>query len=153
MTTVSRSRGFCWNMEHTWTPRMSLTTQPLYIVHRSCGSVRLAELLLQHGANINMRNIDGRTPLHAALDGGYSDYFFDTIQLLLEHCADVNTLDNYHLTPLHTISSLSSSVRAAKLLLDHGANVHIQNGRGETPVPIASSMAHEALTRLLSEHL
>jgi ankyrin repeat protein len=118
-----------------------------------CGSVRLTELLLQHGANVNMRNINGQTPLHAALDGGYSDYFFDTIQLLLEHGADVDTLDNHHLTPLHTISSLSGSVRAAKLLLEHGANVHIQNSEGETPVQIASSMGHEALTRLLSEHM
>jgi ankyrin repeat protein len=118
-----------------------------------CGSVRLAELLLQHGADVNMRNIDGQTPLHATLDGGYSDYFFDIIQLLLERGADVDTLDNRHLTPLHTISSLSGSVRAAKLLLEHGANVHIEDSEGETPVQIASSMGHEELTLLLSEHL
>ena len=118
-----------------------------------CGGVRFTELLLKHGADINMRNRDGRTPLHAALDGGYSDYFFDTIQLLLAHGADVDTLDNRHLTPLHTISSLSGSIRAAKLLLEHGANVHIQNSDGETPVQIASSMGNEGLMRLFSEHL
>ena len=52
-----------------------------------CGSVRLTKLLPQHGANINTRKLDGRTPLRAALDGGYSDdYFFDTTRLLLAWC-------------------------------------------------------------------
>jgi len=118
------------------------------------GSVKVARLLLQHGANINARNGEGQTLLHRALvginDGMWGDSF-DAIQLLLENGADIDALDDDHLTPLH-LASEYGSVRATRLLLEHGANVHLQNNDGYTPSQVASAKDHDKIVRLLSEH-
>ena len=118
------------------------------------GRVKAAQLLLEHGANTNVRNRKGHTPLHRALfklgDGAGARYF-ETIQLLLERGADVDALDDAQSTPLH-VASVYGSAKATRLLLWHGANVHLQNNEGHTPFQIAAVMGHEEIARLLSEH-
>jgi len=125
------------------------------LLHRASynGNVKVAQLLLEHGANVNMRNEEGHTPLHrvlAGLDDDIGDYFFDTIQLLLEHGADVDALDGAQSTPLH-VASEDGSARATRLLLEHGANIHLKNNEGHTPSQVASTNGHEEIARLLSE--
>jgi cytohesin len=118
------------------------------------GSVEVARLLLEHGANIDVRNSGGQTPLHRALIETKDMAFysiFDGIQLLLEHGADVDALDNDNSAPLH-MASHYGSVRATRLLLKHGANVHLQNNDGHTPSQVASANGHEEIALLLSEH-
>jgi len=118
------------------------------------GSVEVARLLLQHDANINARNWEGQTPLHAALvniKDKIGGHCFDAIQLLLDNGADVDALDDDHSTPLH-VASKYDSVRATRLLLEHGANVHLQNNDGHTPSQVASAYGHEEIVHLLSEH-
>jgi len=116
-------------------------------------NAEVAQLLLEHGANINLRNGQRQTPLHRALVD--VDKFWDNIvgfiQLLLEHGADVDTSDNDHSTPLH-LALQNGSVRAARLLLEHGANVHLQNNDGQTPYQVASAKGHGEIACLLSEH-
>ena len=118
------------------------------------GIGRLVRLLLEHGANINVRNGQHQTPLHQALvgikDAYESDYLY-LIHLLLAHGADVDALDNDHSTPLH-LASQNGSIGAARRLLKHGANIHIQNNDGHTPSQVASANGHEVIARLLSEH-
>jgi ankyrin repeat protein len=122
----------------------------------SCsGSIEVARLLLKHGANIDVRNSWGQTPLHRALveiHDNFDHKHFDGIQLFLEHGAGVDALDNYNSTPLH-VASRYGSVRATRLLLKHGANVHLLNNAGHTPSQVASANGHEETARLLSEHL
>jgi len=118
------------------------------------GSVELSQLLLEHGANVNVRDQEGQTPLHRALvntEDEFSGDYFDAIQLLLENGADVDALDDDHWTPLH-LASKCGSIRATCLLLKHGANVHFQNNDGHTPSQVASAKGHEEIARLLSEH-
>ena len=124
------------------------------LLHRASynGNVKVVQLLLEHGANINMRN-EGHTPLHrvlAGLDDDCGDYFFDTIQLLLEHGADVDALGDAQSTPLH-VASKYGSAKATWLLLEHGANIHLKNNEGYTPSQVASTNGHEEIARLLSE--
>jgi len=119
------------------------------------GIVKVAQLLLEHGANINARNEEGHTPLHQALvrlDDGCGAHFFNTIQLLLEHGADVDALDDAQSTPLH-VASVYGSAKATRLLLDHGANVHLKNNEGHTPSQVALAKGYEEIMWLLSEHL
>src|SRR6266850_378053 len=53
--------------------------------------------------------------------------------LHLEHGADPDAKDNDHSTPLH-VASYYGSVKAAQLLLGYGANIHLQNKSGQTPL-------------------
>jgi len=119
------------------------------------GNVEVAQLLLEHGANVNVRNKGGQTPLHRVLvelSDVSGSSCFDTIQLLLEHGAGVDALDDAESTPLH-VASQYGSAKATRLLLECGASVHLQNNQGQTPSQVASANGHWAITQLLSEHL
>ena len=55
---------------------------------------------LQHGANINVQNIDGKTPLHIAVEHQQSD----VIVYLLSQDADAGLTDVWCNTPLHYLT-------------------------------------------------
>ena len=67
----------------------------------------LTKLLLEQGANPNVRTKGNETPLHLAADNG------DTAvaQLLLSQGADVNAKDNYGHTPLWIAKNLNEDNR------------------------------------------
>ena len=118
------------------------------------GGFKVAQLLLDNGADVNMRNKNGQTPLHGTLVGmtdGFDDYYFDAVRFLLEHGADIHALDNDHGTPLHAVAQ-SGSTKAARLLLRHGADVHSLNNMHSTPLHFALKSGNAELTRLLLEH-
>lgn len=58
------------------------------------------ELLLKNGADVNVKNNEQWTPLHAASYFGY----LDVVQLLLDRRADVNAKNNYGNGPIHLAS-------------------------------------------------
>ncbi|PYI03525.1 ankyrin [Aspergillus sclerotiicarbonarius CBS 121057] len=76
--------------------------------------------LLRHGADVTMRDAEGRTPLHIAVRGGYRR--LGIAAALLEHGADPNALDKTGVTPLAFAVGNSEMVR---LLLGHGGNVEV----------------------------
>jgi ankyrin repeat protein len=110
-------------------------------------------LLLERGANINLRNGQGQTALHKASLRCHTDI----IGIILNHGADVDAQDNDGSTPLHlTISqgSMSSEpLEVIKLLLEHGASSNRENNRGETPFQVAEVRGLQEITGLLSIHI
>jgi len=56
----------------------------------------VVELLLEHGANPNVRDYDGYTPLHYAVEGCH----VDVARVLLDHGADPTIRNNNGMTPL-----------------------------------------------------
>ena len=120
----------------------------------SYGNVKVAQLLLERGANINARNKEGHTPLHRVLVRlgyfGGADCF-DIIQLLFEHGADVDALDDAQSAPLH-VASQSGSTEATRLLLEHGAVVDARDNKDSTPLHVASQCGKAEVARLLLEH-
>ena len=121
------------------------------------GSVKGAQLMLEHGANIHARNQNGRTLLHQVFVRLYDsssalDLFLDTIRFLLKHGADIDALDNDHATPLH-LASRHGCAKGAQLLLELGANVHLEDKKGRTPLQVAWEERIPKVTQLLSEHL
>jgi len=108
----------------------------------------MAELLIQHGADVNAKDASGHTPLYYAIL--YIDDS-DFINLLIANGADVNTKNRGGETPLHIeaqasrmgfvtqagrmeLATQAGRTEAAKLLLEAGANINCRDDRGQTPL-------------------
>jgi ankyrin repeat protein len=81
--------------------------------------------LLQQGANPDLCNGKGESPLHIALKGGYRRN--QMVKILLEGGANPNLVDEEGNTPLGLAAGNAELVR---LLLRHGANIH----QGSNPI-------------------
>ncbi len=93
------------------------------------GHIKVAELLLNHGADINVR-VDGTTPLLALA----MQFRIKEVQFLLKHHADVNAKYEDDLsTSLHAAVLILDTTRT-QILLEHGADVNSQNFQGRTPL-------------------
>ena len=117
--------------------------------------VRVAELLLEHGANINIKGPKNDTPLHKAI-GWSEDPGLDAMQFLLKHGADVNARQDDLSTPLHLAAS-EGRFKAAQLLLANKANVDFRDTAGKAPLHLVSSVANRPdlrprLAQLLLEY-
>jgi ankyrin repeat protein len=64
---------------------------------------------------------------------------------------DVNTRDKDSKTPLHW-ASVQGRLKAARVLLEHGADVEAEDDKGKTPFQLASGEGHGEVMKLLSEH-
>ena len=118
------------------------------------GGFKVAQMLLDHGADINVRNKNGRTPLHGAvneLPDNDEECYFNAIQFLLEHGADVVAQDHDHMTPLH-VASQYHGTRVVRLLLEHSANVDALDNQSATPLHFASRGGSVGVARVLIEH-
>ncbi|QJT94675.1 ankyrin repeat domain-containing protein [Wolbachia endosymbiont of Diaphorina citri] len=96
-------------------------------------------LLLEAGADPNIKNDKGRTPLHYAT-GPYS------IAALLEKGADLNEEDNEKKTPLHHVAGVGCS-EGVVLLLEKGAISDQGDKQGKTPLQVARDNHHEHIEK------
>ncbi|KAN0124613.1 Ankyrin repeat-containing domain protein [Lactarius tabidus] len=99
----------------------------------------VAQLLLEHGADINTQDEDNATPLHLA---SYCDNL-EIVRVLLDCGANVNAKNAFGLTPLHMMSHGSAQFNdkkgfcVAQLLLEHGAEINAEDNNLETPFDLA----------------
>ena len=71
----------------------------------SCQFTEIAELLLKNGANPNLRDNSGETPLHGAV----MFHFIENVKLLFNYKADFNLCNNKGISPLHIADSVKDS--------------------------------------------
>jgi ankyrin repeat protein len=162
---TTRNTGWRCLVDHT-TPTVGTA------LSRACQSRDrdMAEVLLQHGAKVNVLIPGKGTPMHvacekrdekllkllltygadvdiispdlgAALHVACKSQDVGLVKILLQHGANVNVFSPDHGTPLHAACAGKSGDAIIQLLLKHGADVNSKGGKGETP-----------FTSILSQH-
>ncbi len=112
-------------------------TQQILQAARAGDLARLGSLLEAAPALLQVRDLDGVTPLHHAVRGGHTDM----AQLLLDRGADISVVDARNRTPLHDAADAGDAASVA-LLLARGADVMAREFRGRTPLFLATNWGH-----------
>lgn len=95
----------------------------------------VVQSLIRHGADVNSRDGVGNGPLHNAAVMARDEAGLAVIKALLAKGADVNSRGIGGFTPLHSACE-GGRVEAARLLLDHGADVHATDRTLSTRTPL-----------------
>jgi ankyrin repeat protein len=104
---------------------------PLHLAH----SPEIAAVLIENGANVNLKNESGSTALMIAVSNGMLDF----VKLLIKHGADVNALDVESNSSLHiACNTMIDNFEIVKMLIESGAKVNSRDKEGRTPLMIAS---------------
>ena len=113
-----------------------------------CGSYKIAELLIQYGADVQLSTLDKSTPLMVACENDHEDI----VALLLDSLADPNVQSIENNTAL-MIACQRQLVQTVSLLLSSGADPNLQNRLGWTALMIscATQESHEFDNRILTE--
>jgi ankyrin repeat protein len=114
------------------------------------GHLDVAQLLYEHGADVDVRGYAERTPLYGASCSGN----IEIARWLLNRGAKLNFWDDYYMwTPLH-LAAFVGHTEMTRLLLYHKAdkNARTQNPEGEIPLHLASREGHLDIARLFLEH-
>ncbi|AAF44362.1 ankyrin repeat gene family protein [Fowlpox virus] len=121
----------------------------MYPIHAavSINTSRLTRLLINKGADVNVRNRYGKTPIHLACM--YSK--IGNIKVLIKNGANVNERDNYGITPL-MICSREGKVSNMEYLLANGADVNQTDYDKNTALTYAIRNKSKECTRVLLEH-
>jgi ankyrin repeat protein len=93
------------------------------------GTIEVAKLLVQHGANANSQDGTGRAPLRLASLEGHAV----VAQLFLDHGADVNGKNQDHWTESH-LDSIFRYFETVEVLLRQAAKQRIQLQRARANV-------------------
>ncbi|KAL9473905.1 hypothetical protein ACSS6W_008285 [Trichoderma asperelloides] len=102
-------------------------------------------LLLEKGANIDVKTYNGETPLLHAVSEGHESI----VGLLLEEGADIEVKDNiYQTTPLWRAASKGCE-DIVTLLLEKRADIEAKNMNGMTPLLWAARNRDEGIVKLL----
>ncbi len=116
---------------------------PLAFATRN-GQTAAVELLLQRGASIEHRNVEGTSVLHLA----GASYDPRLLQQLAPKTMDIDLADDEGNTALHH-SAGWGYVENIRLLLAAGANVNSRNHQGDTPLDLAEKSEKRRAAELL----
>ena len=111
------------------------------------GDVRILEMLIKAGMDVNQIGDGGWTPLMVAAFNGQEQ----AALMLIDAGATVNARDKSGYSPLHW-AAMNGYVQAANVLLRKGAIVNLQNNFGWTPLLHAAGRGHHHVVKVLLEN-
>lgn len=125
----------------------TIQAQEIIIAATSGNLDKVKELLEAEPQQVNVKDADGRTPLHWACRGVH----FEVVKYLADKGADVNVKDNNGTAPLHSLA-VRGHIEAIELLIRKGADVNIGDMAGNTPIHWASRRGHFEIVNMLLEN-
>ncbi|KKK19180.1 hypothetical protein ARAM_003200 [Aspergillus rambellii] len=111
------------------------------------GNEEILLLLLQHGADMELRDYAGFTALHIAC----KDNCLNTAKLLMAKGADIETIAGDGRTPLIS-AAMECHLEVLELLLEKGARVNARGNDGRTALTHAVEAGSEEIVRLLRSY-
>ena len=109
-------------------------------------SIHIAEALIRAGAQIDLADSKGATPLHYASMYGYAEM----TDMLLYYDAQVNLKTKDGSSALHA-AIYAGYVDVTEILIKNGANMEIRDSDGNTPFLIAASFGDTLIINMLYE--
>lgn len=121
---------------------------PLHIAACRRSEAAFVALLLEKGANIDVKDKQGYTALHWAAKSGHTM----VIRVLAEHKAELHAKCNKGGTALYYAIEQDRLDSVVSLVKDYGLKVNINNAEGETPLHLAAFKGHQRVVKFLVEN-
>lgn len=111
------------------------------------GHEGIVQLLLENGANANVKEIDGEPVLIIAARKGHTE----VVRLLLASGADIEAKDTHGETAM-MLAAMKNHERVVGLLLEERADAEVKNRYALTALNFAERNENEIIVRLLKKH-
>lgn len=121
----------------------TLTLVPLHFAAEN-GDAKMCQLLLNHGATVDVCDMWGKTPLHFAADADSPK----VCKVLVKGGADIEAEDERGKTPLY-VAAENDREDACIALIDLGADIEHERPNGVRPIDIAD----KDMKRIMKKHL
>ncbi len=109
------------------------------------------ELLIHNGAQINVQDFEGMTPLNYIFV--HNPPKFEIAESYIKYGADPDTPDNDGNTVLHNLVRRDfDTLPLINFLVENGADFTLKNNRGLTPLDIARQKGKKDIVRYLEIH-
>lgn len=116
----------------------------------AAGTVHNIDVLLDHGANINDIDSNGKNALFYAIKTKAWSKKYEIVASLINHGVDINIQDQKGHTPLYDAVD-ANAFTVCQLLLKHGADPFKMTKRGYPPIRAAINNGAPKLVKLLLE--
>ncbi len=110
------------------------------VLHKACmnGNLEIAKILVDAGADVNFKSDEGFTPLYVAVQKNH----ISIVEYLLTKGVSIDEKNGKKLSTALSKACSDGLLNIVKMLVNAGANIHIKNALGKTPIMIASLYNH-----------
>jgi len=123
--------------------------RPLHLAAKY-GYMEIIDILINHGASLDAKDPDGKTPLMTALH----NHRYQSARLLLDMGADPDIIDNNGQTALHLVAldkrtEHEANINIIETLINHKASMNLVDSSGQTPLMKAIKNMHNIIVNEL----